>query len=254
MRNKKKFRKKSSKDHMGIVEHLGEVRKRLFKIIIVFFIFSMVSFNYVDKIVSILISNSKELGYSLVYLAPGELFSQYIKISLIIGICLSSPIILYQLWAFIKPGLKKGEKAVVFLSLLAGLLCFIIGASFAYILALPIMLNFFMTVDQNQLVTPTISIQSYINFIISTLLTFGIVFEMPVITVLLSQLGLIRSEWLVKSRKVVIVLLFLIGALITPPEIVSQILVALPMLLLFEISVLLSKLIGRRKQKRENEI
>jgi sec-independent protein translocase protein TatC len=88
----------------------------------------------------------------------------------------------------------------------------------------------------------------------STLITFGLVFEMPVITVLLSQLGLVKAEWLVKSRKVVIVLLFLIGAIITPPEVVSQVLVALPMLVLFEISVLLSKLIGRNKRKKENDI
>jgi sec-independent protein translocase protein TatC len=173
---------------------------------------------------------------------------------LVIGIAFSSPIILFQVWAFIRPGLKKGEKVVVFLSLFSGLICFLIGAAFAYMIAVPLMLNFFMTVDQNQIVLPTISIQNYINFIMSTLITFGLVFEMPVITVLLSQLGLVKAEWLVKSRKVVIVLLFLIGAIITPPEVVSQVLVALPMLVLFEISVLLSKLIGRNKRKKENDI
>jgi sec-independent protein translocase protein TatC len=239
---------------MGIVDHLGEIRKRLFTIIIVFFIFTLISFNYADDLVNMLIENSQNLGYSLVYLAPGELFSQYIKVSLVIGIAFSSPIILFQVWAFIRPGLKKGEKVVVFLSLFSGLICFLIGAAFAYMIAVPLMLNFFMTVDQNQIVLPTISIQNYINFIMSTLITFGLVFEMPVITVLLSQLGLVKAEWLVKSRKVVIVLLFLIGAIITPPEVVSQVLVALPMLVLFEISVLLSKLIGRNKRKKENDI
>ncbi len=248
---RKKIRKKSTKEVMGIVDHLGEVRKRLFTIIVVFFIFAIASFNYADDLVNILIENSKNLGYFLVYLAPGELFSQYIKVSLILGITLSSPVILFQVWAFIKPGLKKGEKASVFLSLFFGLACFLIGAAFAYLIAVPMMLNFFMTVDQNQIVSPTISIQNYIGFVLSTLLTFGIVFEMPVVTVLLTQLGLIKAEWLVKSRKVVIVMLFLIGALITPPEVVSQILVAVPMLLLFEISVILSKLIGRKKRIKE---
>ncbi|HCX65746.1 MAG TPA: twin-arginine translocase subunit TatC [Eubacteriaceae bacterium] len=244
---------KAQKEAMGIVDHLGEVRKRLFIAIGSFILLSLATFSYVDDVIQFLIQNSKDLGYQLVYLTPSELFTQYIKISLIAGIALASPIILYQIWAFIKPGLEKGEKRVVFLSLFFGMICFVMGVVFAYIVVVPTMFHFLMNVDQNNIVAPTISIQSYINFILSTLIMFGIVFELPVITVLLSELGLIRAEWMVKSRKIVIVFLFIVGALITPPDIISQVLVAIPILILFEFSIVLSRIIGARKKKRSGE-
>lgn len=239
---------------MGIIDHLSEFRKRLITVFVVFTIVTLVSFNFSNDIVLLLIDSAKKLGYQLVYLAPGELFSQYIRLSITCGVVISSPVILFQIWAFIQPGLKKGEKAVVFFSLFAGLVCFLIGAFFAYYIAVPMMLNFFINVDQERTVMATISIQNFLNFIMTTLITFGIVFEMPVVTVLLSQLGLIKPMWLTKSRRVVIVIIFIIGAIITPPDVISQILVSVPMLILFEISILLCKIIYRKRIKREAEM
>ena len=181
------------------------------------------------------------------------MFAQYIRLAIVGGIVLSSPVILFQTWLFIKPALKKNEKTTVFLSLMAGLVCFIIGALFAYFIVVPITLTFFMSVDSHQSVQATISIQNYISFVLTTLITFGIVFEMPVVTILLSELGLLKTVWLTKSRKVVIVAIFVIAAIITPPDVVSQILVAIPMLLLFEVSILLSKIIGKRKKNHEDD-
>lgn len=247
-------KKKNSKDVMGLVDHLRELRNRLIIVIVVFLAVTIFSFNYVDDIVILLIEYAKKMGYAMVYLSPGELFKEYIRLSIISGIALSSPVIIFQLWAFIRPGLKKGENAVVFLSLLAGLICFLGGAAFAYFIALPMMLNFFATVDHSQAITATISIQNYLSFVMSTLITFGIVFEMPVITALLSQLGLLIPEWLTKGRRVIIVVIFIIGAIITPPDVISQILVSVPMLFLFEISVILCKIINKRKIKREKEL
>lgn len=251
-RRKKKV--KSSRNEMGLVEHLSELRNRIMIIVGVLCVITVISFNYSTDIVKILVEIAEEMGYQLVYLAPGELFAQYIKMSIVIGIVFSSPIILYQVWAFIRPGLEKSENIVVFLSLLAGLLCFVIGSLFGFFIAMPIMLSFFINVDQHQAVTATISIQNYLNFIMSTLITFGIVFEMPVITVLLSQLGLLKPQWLTKSRKVVIVIIFIIGALITPPDIVSQILVSIPIFILYEFSVIICKVINSRKIKKEKEL
>lgn len=247
-------KKKNSKDVMGLVDHLKELRNRLIIVIVVFLAVTIFSFNYVDDIVILLIEYAKKMGYAMVYLSPGELFKEYIRLSIISGIALSSPVIIFQLWAFIRPGLKKGENAVVFLSLLAGFICFLGGAAFAYFIALPMMLNFFATVDHSQAITATISIQNYLSFVMSTLITFGIVFEMPVITALLSQLGLLIPEWLTKGRRVIIVVIFIIGAIITPPDVISQILVSVPMLFLFEISVILCKIINKRKIKREKEL
>lgn len=248
---KKKDKKPSGE--MGIIDHLSELRKRIFVIVVVFLTVTVVGFNFCDDLVALLVQKAKIIGYEMVYIAPGELFTQYIRLAIVGGLVLSSPVILFQTWLFIKPALKKKEKTTVFLSLMAGLVCFILGALFAYFIVVPITLTFFMSVDSHQSVQATISIQNYLSFVLSTLITFGIIFEMPVITILLSELGLLKTEWLTGSRKVVIVVIFVMAAIITPPDVVSQILVAIPMLLLFEISVLLSKVIRKRKKNNEDD-
>ncbi|WP_326909520.1 twin-arginine translocase subunit TatC [Sedimentibacter sp. MB31-C6] len=246
---KKKDKKPSGE--MGIIEHLSELRKRIFVIVIVFLTVAVVGFNFCDDLVALLVDKAKEIGYQMVYIAPGELFSQYIRLAIVGGLVLSSPVILFEVWLFVKPALMKKEKTTMFLSLLAGLICFLLGTLFAYFVVVPVTLTFFISVDQNHSIQPTITIQNFVSFVLTTLITFGAIFEMPVVTILLSELGLLKTEWLIKSRKAVIVVIFIIGAIITPPDIISQILVALPMILLFEISVLISRVI--RKRKRDNE-
>lgn len=248
---KKKDKKPSGE--MGIIEHLSELRKRIFVIVVVFLTITVVSFNFCDDMVALLVKKANEIGYQMVYISPGELFTQYIRLAIACGIVFSSPVILFETWFFVKPALKKNEKTIVFLSLMAGLLCFIAGALFAYFIVVPITLTFFMSVDSHQSVRATISIQNYLSFVLTTLITFGTVFEMPVVTILLSELGLLKTEWLTKSRRVVIVVIFVIAAIITPPDVVSQILVAVPMLLLFEVSILLSKVIRKRKKNQDEE-
>ncbi|MFZ7119337.1 MAG: twin-arginine translocase subunit TatC [Eubacteriaceae bacterium] len=248
------MKKNKKTDVMGVIEHLAEFRKRLIIVIVYFAIITLVSFNFSDNIVKLMIESAQELGYQLVYLAPGELLSQYIKLSIICGIVFSSPIILVQTWSFIRPGLKKSESTIGFLTLFAGLICFLIGAIFSYIIVMPLILSFFINIDQYQTVAATISIQNYLNFVFSTLISFGIVFEMPIITVMLTQIGLLKPQWLIKSRRIVIVVIFVVGAIITPPDIISQILISIPMLILFEISIILSKIINRKKIKKDIEL
>lgn len=201
--------------------------------------------------IRIIVGSAQELGYQMVYIAPAELITQYIRLAVVCGLVLSSPIILFEVWAFMRPGLKKSENFTVFLSLFFGLLCFMLGAAFAYFITLPFMLNFFITLDQYQTVTATITIQNYLSFVMSTLITFGIVFEMPVITMLLSNLGILKPQLLTKSRRVVIVVVFIVGAIITPSDVVSQVLVSIPMLILYEISVVLCKIINWKQLKKE---
>lgn len=249
MRTNKKADK--NLDVMGLIEHLREFRNRLSIALVAFMIVTLVSFNFSDDIVKYMVETVQELGYTLVYLAPGELFTQYIRLSVICGLVFSSPVTLVEVWAFIRPGLKKSESAIVFLSLMTGLGCFVIGALFANFIAMPLILNFFIQVDKYQTVAATISIQNYLSFVLSTLISFGIVFELPVIIVLLTQMGLMKPQWLTKSRRIVIVVIFVIGAIITPPDIVSQILVSIPLFILFEISIVLSKIVNRKKIKKE---
>lgn len=249
---KKAVKRKDKKPsgEMGIIEHLSELRKRIFVIVVVFLTVTVVGFNFCDDIVALLVEKANEIGYQMVYISPGELFTQYIRLAIVGGIVFSSPVILFETWLFVKPALKKNEKTTVFLTLMAGLLCFLFGALFAYFIVVPVTLTFFISVDSHQSVQATISIQNYLSFVLTTLITFGTVFEMPVVTILLSELGLLKTEWLTKSRRLVVVVIFIIAAIITPPDVVSQILVAIPMILLFEVSVLLSKAIRKRKIKR----
>jgi sec-independent protein translocase protein TatC len=162
---KKKDKRSSGK--MGIIEHLSELRKRIFVIVVVFLTVTVVGFNFCDDLVALLVEKAKVIGYGMVYIAPGELFTQYIRLAIVGGIVLSSPVILFQTWLFIKPALMKNEKTTVFLSLMAGLVCFIVGTLFAYFIVVPITLTFFMSVDSHQSVKATISIQNYISFVLT---------------------------------------------------------------------------------------
>lgn len=247
---KKKKAANKEKD-MGLVDHLKELRNRLIIVIAVFVLATVISFNFCDEIVDILIANAKALEYTLVYLAPGELFMEYVRLSVVCGIVISSPVILHQVWGFIRPGLEKNENRIVFFSLVAGLFFFLCGTAFSYFVAVPMLLSFFANVDQSQSINATISVQNYLAFILSTLLSFGIVFELPVIISLLTGLGVLKPEWLTKSRRIVIVIIFIIGAIITPPDVVSQLLVSIPMMILFELSVIMSRIINKRKIKSQ---
>nr|WP_246169788.1 twin-arginine translocase subunit TatC [Alkalibaculum sporogenes] len=237
---------------MSLIEHLTDLRKCLIIVIICFFIASLISFNFVQFFIDQLISLA--VGYNFVYISPSELIMQYIKVALLVAIVATSPIILYQIWKFVCPGLKTREKVTMFFAFLSGFVFFCIGLAFSFFIVIPIMLQFFLTIDTTHVIEPMITIANYISFISSNLIIFGAIFEMPIITIVLTQLGLLKPQWLVKSRAIVAVVIFVIGAIITPPDVVSQILVAIPMLILYELSVVVCKLLEHRKRKRKKKL
>ena len=122
------------------------------------------------------------------------------------------------------------------------------GVAFAYFISLPFMLRFLIQFTGEVDVSASISIQQYVSFLLTVFVIFGLVFELPVVSVLLTGLGLVKAEWLVKGRKVMIVVIFVLAAIITPPDIVSQVMVAVPMLLLYEVSIFLSRAVGKMKK------
>lgn len=252
MLKRKAKEKKDEFSKMSLVDHLSEFRKRLIIVIVFFLISAVISFNFVQFFVNALIDLAQ--GYNFVYLAPSELIMQYVKIALICGVSLTSPIILFELWMFVCPGLKKKEKFSVFMAFLCGFAFFCLGAIFAYSIMIPIMLQFFLKIDSTQTIQPMISFANYLSFITSNLITFGIVFEMPVITTLLASLGILKPEWLSKGRGTIIVVIFVVAAFLTPPDIVSQFLIALPMIGLFELSVLLCKILVFRRKRRNEKL
>lgn len=230
---------------LTIVEHLSELRKRLIIIVISVIIGSIISYNFIDILIDLIILPAKELEF--IYLSPPELFMAYVKIALLVGFTITTPIILTQVWLFLKPGLKAKERKYLIFSLLMGIIFFLLGVVFAYFVIIPITLNFFVKVQVEQ-ISPLFSFESYIGFVLSLLLSFGLVFELPLLISLLSMLNLITVDILKKYRKIVILAIFVLAAILTPPDVLSQTLMAIPMLALYEISIIIVANIERGKK------
>lgn len=235
---------------LTLVEHLGELRKRLIIIVITIIIGSFISYRYVDLIIEYMIKPAQNLEF--IYINPPELFMAHVKIAIICGIAITSPMNLMQIWLFVKPGLKKNERRYLLFALYMGIIFFLIGAIFAYMAIIPITIDFFTKMSGDR-ISPLFSFQNYLGFISSVLLSFGLVFELPMIVVLLTQLNLVSSDTFKKYRKIVILVIFIVAAILTPPDVVSQVLMAVPMLILYEISIIMSTMIDKRKQSKQKD-
>lgn len=252
LRKRLRLKKTAGDCRMSLVSHLEEFRRRLMTCIVCFFAAMFLCLGRAEWMTERLME--KAVGFQFVYIAPAELVLSYIRLALIGGAALACPVILYQCWSFIRPGLMKKERQACFVVLTFGLLLFIVGAAFAFEIVLPITLLFFVGLNPGQSIAPMVSIESYISFMSTTLVTFGVIFELPIVVLMLTKIGILNPEMLRKNRKYVILAVFAVAAFITPPDVTSQILVAFPMLLLFEISLSLSGILFRRKLKnRKNE-
>lgn len=229
---------------LTMIEHLEELRKRIIIISLSILIASILCFVYIEEITDVLIKPAE--GLEFLYLAPSELFLTYIRIAFSVGIVISAPVILYQVWVFVRPGLKKTERLYLSLTLVMAVIFFTLGVLFSYFVIIPFTLQFFTKISRDN-ITPLFSIQSYISFCSSFFFTFGLTFQMPLVILLLTRLNLITPQLLKKARKYLILAIFTLAAVLTPPDVVSQILMALPLWLLLELSISLSSLIYRKK-------
>jgi len=173
-----------------------------------------------------------------------EAFTSYLKISVICGLFISLPFIAYQIYVFVRSGLTRKERGYVIFYGYTGFLLFIMGAGFAYLVLLPYALRFLLSFDGDNL-KPMISISSYLSFLTIILLAFGGVFELPAVIIFLTKIGIVTPRILCRNRRYVLLVIFIIAAVLTPPDVFTQILLALPLLLLYEISILLSRMIKR---------
>lgn len=260
MRNKEKAEHSENREKaMSLSGHLREMRNRILICLILFLAAAVVSLGYARELVGLLLSIGREYGYRFVYIAPQELLLQYFSISLIVGICVTLPMLFFQSWAFMRPGLKKSENLFFLFAMVFGLICFCGGVYFAYQIMLPFMLDFLISLSGGSGVSASVSVQNYISFLMTVFMVFGVVFELPVVSILLTQMGVLKVQWMKKGRKVVIVGIFFVAAVITPPDVVSQVIVALPMLVLYEVSIVLCSICQRvksglqKKEKREEE-
>ncbi|WP_350344740.1 twin-arginine translocase subunit TatC [Proteinivorax tanatarense] len=231
---------------LTIVGHLAELRLRIIITALSILFGTILSYFYIEEITHLLIIPA---GYQdFVYLSPPELFLSYIKISIICGIFLALPIILFQVWFFVMPSVTIRDKVYMILAILMSTIFFVGGVVFSYFIIIPLTLEFFTELSSNE-ITPMFSFASYLSFILSILLSFGLAFQLPLLVLLLTKLNLITPELLKKSRKYTFLLIFLFASILTPPDVISQVLLAGPMILLFELSIIISNVIKWRSKK-----
>ena len=233
---------------LPLTTHLQELRKRLILSFIAVGGGFALCYAFAEKIFDILAAPLLKMmptGGSLIFTSVAEAFFTYMKVAFISGLILASPFVLYQIWAFVAPGLYRHEKKYVVPFVLAGSFFFAIGILFAYYVALPVGFKFLLGFATD-FIKPLPSMKEYLSFSIKFLLAFGLVFEFPVVLVLLARIGVVDAKTLARQRKYAILLIFIFAAIITPPDIISQVIVALPMIGLYELSILLSKLFGKK--------
>jgi sec-independent protein translocase protein TatC len=228
---------------MTFLEHLEELRWRIIFSIIGIVIGTIVAWIFIDFLVDVvLLKPAKDSGAHLQNLRPfGQLFL-YMQIAIMVGIIISIPNIFYQFWRFISPALRKHERRYIFWIVAFSSICFLIGIAFAYFVMLPLTLKFAAQFGSES-IKNEFSIEEYMSIIISVMLAAGLIFELPMVSFFLSKLGILKPSFMKKFRKHAIVVIMIAAAFLTPgTDPVSQIVLAIPLVVLYEISILISKI------------
>lgn len=227
---------------MSLVDHLQELRRRIIICLIAVAITSTVSYFYAENLVKIIAAPAGKLYF----MNPAEVFFTYLKVSFFAGFLAALPVVLYQIWAFTVPALTKTEKTLSFILIPSSVVLFFAGVLFSYFFVLPAGIQFFLGFATESL-QPLFSLGEYLSFVISFLLPFGFIFELPLFILVLAKMGVISSAFLRRKRKVVLVLAFVVGAVISPtPDVFSQTMIAVPMILLYEVSILMVRYVLRK--------
>jgi sec-independent protein translocase protein TatC len=235
--------------------HLEELRKRLVAISIGVGVAFVVCYIFSERLFQYLIMPLKAVlpeGDRLIFTNLPEMFITYLKVSLIAGILLAAPYIFYQVWLFIAPGLYQREKKYVIPFVLFSTILFVGGALFGYFVVFPFGFKFFLGFS-NEYVKALPSVKQYFSFSIKLLFAFGVVFELPVVIFFLTKMGIVNAAFLKKQRKYAILLTFVIAAILTPPDVATQCMMAGPLIVLYEISIIISKMARRKKQEEQEE-
>jgi sec-independent protein translocase protein TatC len=228
---------------LNMIEHLDELRTRLIITVTAFVLFLCVSFFFVKDIYKFFTRNVDE---KLIVLGPSDVMWIYFTIASIVAIACTIPVLAIQLWLFIKPALLKHEQKIALSYIPALFLLFIAGLSFGYFVIFPIVMSF-LTDLGNDVMTTSYTADKYLKFIIHMSLPFAFLFELPVVMMFLTSLGILNPYIMAKYRKYAYFVLIVIAIIITPPEFLSDFVVSVPLLLLYEISISLSKFVYKRK-------
>lgn len=236
---------------MPFLDHLEELRWRIIRALIAVSVATIACFFISDVILDFLLVTTKNLrtDINLQVLKVQTIFIIKLEIALIFGIILSLPYIFYQIWAFIAPGLLEKERKYVVPVILFATLSFIVGSSFAFFIIVPFALDFFLSLAPPS-VTNNIALDFYFGFVVRIVLVFGIVFELPILSILLTKIGLLTPGILKKYRRYAIVSIFIVAAILTPPDPTTQVMLGIPLVILYEITIWLSYLFQKKKKEK----
>ena len=238
-------------EKLPFTAHLQELRSRLIKCFIAVGIGFVLSYGFKEKLFDILTApliSVMGTGDTLIYTNLPEAFFTFLKSAFLSGILLSSPIIIYQFWMFIAPGLYHKERRLLLPIIFLSSLFFIGGALFGYYIVFPWGFKFFLGFA-SETIKPLPSMKEYLSFSSKMLIAFGLVFELPLILTFLAKLGIVSVAFLKKQRKYALLLFFTGAAILTPPDVVTQIMMALPLMVLYEISIIGAMIFGKKKKE-----
>ena len=242
----------------NFVQHLTELRSRIIKSFIYIFIFFIISYTFAENIYNFLVQpyadvvKNDGLDRRLIFTALQETFITYLKVGFFSAIFIGSPFLITQLWKFIAPGLYKNEKKALLPYLIATPVLFLLGGMLVYYLVMPLAIKFFLSFETAPGITSLpiqleAKVNEYLSLIMRLIFAFGISFQLPVLLSLLARVGFIDSEYLKKRRRYVVVIIFAVAALLTPPDPITQIGLGIPLLILYELSILSVKIIEKKK-------
>ncbi len=239
----------SKKGSMPFLDHVEEFRWRLIKSIVAIAVMGGISFAFADYVFKFVTMPLGDIKLHFTEITGS--FYAYLKVSFFAGLFAASPIVLYQLWKFIGPGLYPREKRAILPLVFFSTVLFLSGAAFCFFLVLPFALKFLISYGEG-VMTPIITVSSYVSFAGLMLVAFGVAFQLPVIGYFLGSIGIISGRFLAKGRPYALVFILIVGAVLTPPDVFTQILLAGPLYLLYELTILIVKITGRRKTEEES--
>ncbi len=229
---------------MSFFDHLAELRQRIIWSVVATGLGFVATVYFSDRIIKFL---ARPLTVKLAFMTPTEAFWVNMKVAMIAGLFLALPVVLYQVWAFVSPGLLRHERRYALPFVLIGTLFFALGVAFALWVVIPFAIQFLVGFGEKQDLTPVISVGSYVDFVLKFALAFGTVFELPLAITLASKLGLVTPQFLAKHRKYAILFNFILAAILTPtPDVFNQCLMAVPLCLLYELGIVAARIFGGR--------
>lgn len=261
----------TSDRQMTFLEHLEELRRRLIRAVVWVFLLMILGFVFSDQIIRLLldpilliptVKKPLEIMRPVITTVPGLMVVK-LEIGLISGIILAAPVIVFQIWKFVSPGLMPKEKRYALPLVFFTAVCFLLGAAFAYFVLIPISLNFLLSLGeiysntetgQSIVIENMIDVGSYVGFIMRLMLAMGIMFEMPMLSFFLSKVGLLTPQFMRKYWRHTFVLILILSAILTPPDVISQVIMAGPLMIIYEISIWISKIVTFKRRREMQQM